>query len=99
MIELISCNGKEYPFLFSWPAFKEWSKSTELLNELDMFEEGIYLGFKYGAKKQNAEVFSKDEMGELFGDDAEFQDKAFQVFTKHLGVQKKILENLKLTGQ
>ena len=91
-MDYIKYKDKEFPFVFGWAAFKEWHKSNENQDELTLFEDGCYLGFKYGAKKEGQKIFKKEEMLDMFEDDSDFQEKTFSLFTEHLGKQKKILE-------
>lgn len=94
-MDYAECKGVKHPFLFTWPAFKEWQNGVDKYNELEMFEQGIYLGFEKGAKKEGKDAFSFEEMQEMFGEDLEFQQQAFELFGRHLMAQKKILDSLR----
>jgi hypothetical protein len=94
-MEFIKYKDKSFPFVFTWSAFKEWQAELSE-NEVEMFEHGCYLGFKYGAKKNGDKIFKKEEMVDMFDDDSEFQAKTFEVFAKQMGKQKKILEAIQV---
>jgi hypothetical protein len=94
-MEFIKYKDKSFPFVFTWSAFKEWQAELPE-NEVEMFEHGCYLGFKYGAKKNGDKIFKKEEMVDMFDDDSEFQAKTFEVFAKQMGKQKKILEAIQV---
>ncbi len=92
MIEQINFQGKEYPFLFGWSAYKEYIKTAEKIKDdvFDFYDKGIHLGFVCGAKKEGKKPFSFDKMIDMFDDSTEFQGESMDIFFKHLGVQKKI---------
>jgi hypothetical protein len=54
-MEFIKYKDKSFPFVFTWSAFKEWQAELSE-NEVEMFEHGCYLGFKYGAKKNGDKI-------------------------------------------
>lgn len=92
MIEQIKFQGKEYPFLFAWSAYKEFIKAAEKIkdNVFDFYDKGVHLGFVCGAKKEGKKPFSLDKMIDMFDDSTEFHKESIDVFLKHLEIQKKI---------
>lgn len=64
----IKAGGKDRPFLFSYRATRELAETD--LSEKDELEFMAYLGFKYGAIKENQEpTFNEQDIPDWFEDD------------------------------
>ena len=96
MIEKIKFQGKEYPFLFGWSAYKEYIKfaTSDKVDFVDLPEKGMHLGFVCGAKKEGIKVFTIDKMVEMFDDDPGFHERVAEVWNKYMGIQRKIQDKI-----
>jgi len=89
--ENIEAGGKDRPFLFSYKAIKELSKTnTEGTDELDQVELMAFIGFKHGAIKEKEEVdFELSDMEDWFEEDLSLLATITQVIENSKTLQEK----------
>lgn len=73
VLQYVTVNGEELPFLFSYRALKELTQSgkiNETTPEMDQLEYTAWLGFKYGAIKKEKEFsLAQEALVEIFDED------------------------------
>jgi hypothetical protein len=85
----LQLNGKDYPFWFALKAQREMSKCKTLVDKDDTYF--IWLGLKYGAKKENIGFeLTEDGLVDLLEDDLEAYEKACQLLGEQMGKLKKM---------
>ena len=86
---MIKLKGEDYPFLFANKANREMSSNEDLVKKDDIYF--IYLGFKYGSKRENKEFpFTEEALEDIFEDDLEAYEKAAIQLGEDMGKLKKI---------
>ena len=91
MIEHISLDGVEYPFLFSIRASAEAGKIPSD-NEFGQALKMVYLGFKYGAKAEGKDPPEFEKLVGIFDLHPEELIKCQEVLTEQVGKLTKSLE-------
>jgi hypothetical protein len=87
-MNVVKLKGEEYPFLFAIKAQKEVQK-TEVIDKDDIYF--IWLGFKYGAKKEGKEFpFTEDALEDIFENDMEAYAKSCELLGEDMGTLKKL---------
>lgn len=89
-MDTITIEKKEYPFLFAIKAQREMS-NADLEKKDDIYF--IYLGLKYGSKKEGKEFpFTEDALLDIFENDLGAYEKACGLLGAHMGKLKKLKE-------
>lgn len=86
---MIKLKKEEYPFLFANKANKEMLQCENLAEKDDMYF--IYLGFKYGSKREGKEFpLTQEALEDIFETDLDAYEKAAIQLGEDMGRLKKI---------
>ena len=92
---MIKLKGEDYPFLFAIKAQREML-DQDITKKDDIYF--IYLGFKFGSKKEGKEFpFTEDGLVDIFEDDLDAYEKACEQLGADMGKLKK-LKGLAMKG-